>query len=118
MPRYFLHLRDGTDEILDPDGSVFDDGAKLRSAVPDKAGCIREMLLGHRQIITLRVAEPGNFEPARKFAKDMGDPGPGIALADVEHPFPEDRRVDQSVDPHRVGDVRMILDQGPDRLSG
>lgn len=33
MARYFLHLRDGSDELLDEEGSEFLDLSKLRSAV-------------------------------------------------------------------------------------
>jgi hypothetical protein len=32
MPRFYLHLRDGTDETLDPDGSEFADMEALRRA--------------------------------------------------------------------------------------
>ena len=43
MPRYFLHLRDGTDEVLDPDGLMFDDEGRLRKAVVQNA---RDILCG------------------------------------------------------------------------
>jgi hypothetical protein len=33
MPRYFLHLRDGTDETLDPEGSEIADMEALRRVV-------------------------------------------------------------------------------------
>jgi hypothetical protein len=33
MPRYFLHLRDGTDELLDPDGKDYSDLPALHAAV-------------------------------------------------------------------------------------
>jgi hypothetical protein len=33
MAKYFLHLRDGTDELLDPDGKEYHDLTALRSAV-------------------------------------------------------------------------------------
>jgi hypothetical protein len=33
MPRFFLHLRDGTDELLDPDGSEFADLEALQASV-------------------------------------------------------------------------------------
>lgn len=33
MARYFLHLRDGTDELLDPEGREFADMEALRTAV-------------------------------------------------------------------------------------
>ena len=33
MPRYYLHLRDGSDELLDSDGSEFADADALRKGV-------------------------------------------------------------------------------------
>jgi len=33
VPRYFLHLRDGSDELLDPEGSDFANLEALRNAV-------------------------------------------------------------------------------------
>ena len=33
MPRYFLHLRDGSEETLDRDGSTYPDAESLRRAV-------------------------------------------------------------------------------------
>jgi hypothetical protein len=33
MPRYFLHQRDGVDEILDPDGTQFETLDELRRSV-------------------------------------------------------------------------------------
>jgi len=33
MPRYFLHLRDGTEELLDPEGSELDSLEALRKSV-------------------------------------------------------------------------------------
>ena len=33
MALYFMHLRDGTDELLDPDGREFDDVESLKKAV-------------------------------------------------------------------------------------
>jgi hypothetical protein len=33
VSRYFLHLRDGSDELLDPDGSEFADLEALRAGV-------------------------------------------------------------------------------------
>jgi hypothetical protein len=32
MPRFFMHLRDGVDECLDPEGRDFDDLESLRQA--------------------------------------------------------------------------------------
>lgn len=33
MPRYFMHLRDYTEELLDPEGQEFPDTAAVRDAV-------------------------------------------------------------------------------------
>lgn len=41
MPRYFLHLRDGGDELLDPEGSDFPDRASLTTAV---LRCARDVM--------------------------------------------------------------------------
>ncbi len=43
MARYFLHLRDGTEELLDPDGREFASLAALRDAVLVTA---RDLLMG------------------------------------------------------------------------
>jgi hypothetical protein len=53
MARYFLHLRDGTDEILDPEGSEFADLDALRKAVLVSArdliaGDVREGVIDFR----------------------------------------------------------------------
>ena len=37
MTRYFLHLRDGSDEVLDPEGIEFKDMDSLRLAVMKNA---------------------------------------------------------------------------------
>jgi hypothetical protein len=43
MNRYFLHLRDSTDEVLDPDGSEFEDMEAVRNAVMVNA---RDLIAG------------------------------------------------------------------------
>ena len=43
MTRYFLHLRDGTDDVLDPDGSEFNDMEAVRNAVMRNA---RDLIAG------------------------------------------------------------------------
>ena len=43
MTRYFLHLRDSTDEVLDPDGSEFEDMEAVRNAVMVNA---RDLIAG------------------------------------------------------------------------
>jgi len=53
MVQYFLHLRDGSDEILDPEGTEFPTMEGLRSAVMKNA---RDTIAGDVQngIIDLR----------------------------------------------------------------
>jgi hypothetical protein len=53
MVRYFLHLRDGSDEIIDPDGMEFADIQALRDAVMKNA---RDTIAGDVQngVIDLR----------------------------------------------------------------
>ena len=43
MARYFMHLRDGTDELLDPEGREFPSLAALRVAV---LFAVRDLLIG------------------------------------------------------------------------
>jgi hypothetical protein len=43
MPRFFLHLRDGTDETLDPEGREIADMEALRKTVLAEA---RELMAG------------------------------------------------------------------------
>jgi hypothetical protein len=40
MPRYFMHLRDSTDEVLDPDGVVLPPGAVAGAALAAARDCI------------------------------------------------------------------------------
>jgi hypothetical protein len=53
MVRYFLHLRDGSDEVIDPDGMEFADIQALRDAVMKNA---RDTIAGDVQngVIDLR----------------------------------------------------------------
>jgi hypothetical protein len=43
MARYFLHLRDSVDELLDPDGQEFADLEALRASV---LFCVRDLIAG------------------------------------------------------------------------
>lgn len=43
MIRYFMHLRDGTDELLDPDGIEYDSLDALRAAV---LATVRDLMAG------------------------------------------------------------------------
>ena len=43
MARYFMHLRDGTEELLDPEGSEFDTLDALRKAV---MRTVRDLMCG------------------------------------------------------------------------
>ena len=65
MPRYFLHLRDHLDELLDPDGKQYADLAALRLAVLANArdclaGDIRNGIVDLRYRIDAEDAE-GNL---------------------------------------------------------
>ena len=46
MARYFLHLRDSSDELLDPEGKEFEDSEHLRAFVLKTA---RDLLAGDVQ---------------------------------------------------------------------
>jgi hypothetical protein len=43
MIRYFMHLRDGTDELLDPEGSEYESMDALRTAV---LATVRDLMAG------------------------------------------------------------------------
>ena len=43
MARFFLHLRDSTDELLDPEGREYADMETLRRAVMT---CVRDLMAG------------------------------------------------------------------------
>ena len=66
-----------------------------------EAGRVRELFLGQREIEHAVLAVTVRFEPEGQLAQQMRDPRAGVAAADIDHPFAEDRRVDQGVDPHR-----------------
>jgi hypothetical protein len=53
MARYFLHLRDGSDELLDPEGKELDDSEALRRFVLET---VRDLLAGDARagVIDLR----------------------------------------------------------------
>ena len=54
MPRYFLHLRDGTDEVLDEDGREIADAESLRNIVLAEARHILGSDLEKDGVIDLR----------------------------------------------------------------
>ncbi len=54
MPRYYLHLRDGTDELLDEEGREFADMEALRKAVVDGARDIMSNEVRGRGLLDLR----------------------------------------------------------------
>jgi hypothetical protein len=65
-----------------------------------EAECVGELLLRHRQLVALANTEPGFVKSERELAEHMGHPRQGIASANIERPFPEDRAVEQRVIPH------------------
>jgi hypothetical protein len=48
MPRYFMHLRDGTDELLDPDGVTMPEAAVPGAALMAARDCMAGDLLTGR----------------------------------------------------------------------
>ena len=60
--------------------------------------------LCHWQIESLGFSEPRSFASSNELAKHVSDAGPGIALPNIQHPFPEDRRVDQAIAPQGFAD--------------
>ena len=54
MARYYLHLRDGTDELLDEEGREFPDMEALRKAVLDGARDVMASELKSGGVVDLR----------------------------------------------------------------
>ena len=52
MPRYFLHLRDHVDEVLDPEGVE----------LPNLAAVIKAVLSGARDLISHEVKSQGSID--------------------------------------------------------
>ena len=46
VPRYFMHLRDGTEELLDPEGAEYDSMTQLRDRV---LTTVRDLMAGDIQ---------------------------------------------------------------------
>ena len=80
MSRYFLHLRDGTDELLDPEGSFFDDLEQLRAAV----------LAGARDVMANELKSAGTVDLRYRIdAEDEnGDIVFSLPFADAVHIVP------------------------------
>ena len=80
MSRYFLHLRDGTDELLDPEGSFFDDLEQLRTAV----------LAGARDVMANELKSAGTVD--LRYRIDAEDENGNIVFslpfADAAHIVP------------------------------
>ena len=80
MSRYFLHLRDGTDELLDPEGSFFDDLEQLRAAV----------LAGARDVMANELKSAGTVD--LRYRIDAEDENGNIVFslpfADAAHIVP------------------------------
>lgn len=54
MARYFMHLRDGSDEILDPDGVEYESLEKLQKAVLVSA---RDVIAGDAHLGAINLAQ-------------------------------------------------------------
>ena len=71
MPRYFLHLRDGSDELLDPEGLILPEeaveGAALLAARDCMAADVRQGLLDLKYRIDVH-AENGEIVLTLPFA--------------------------------------------------
>ena len=91
MPKFFLHLRDGSDEALDPEGREFDDLEALRRAVLLNArdcisGDIRNGIIDLRFRIdaedeTGRVVYTLPFKHAFSLIPESSPADPGYAAA-------------------------------------
>ena len=82
-----LPVNDRAVILQHPEHAVDVDGGE-----PDRVG---DLLLRHRQLELLRRAETRRLAPRRELAEHVGGAAAGVAATDIEHPFAEDRGVDQ-----------------------
>jgi hypothetical protein len=74
MARYYFHLRDGVDELLDEEGREFDDAEALEKAVLEGARDVMASELRSRGLLDLRHRidaedEAGNVAHSLPFAQ-------------------------------------------------
>src|SRR5215212_10337733 len=82
------------------------------------AGGVAELSLRNRHLECLPVRQADGPEAYIDLAQDMRDPGVGITAADIDHPLPKHRRIDERVPPEHVGDARVRTKKGPNHLMG
>src|SRR5215213_2341927 len=70
------------------------------------AGGVAELGLRNRHLEGLSVYQADGPEAHIDLAQDVRDPGVGIAAADIDHPLPKHRRIDERVPPEHVSDAR------------
>lgn len=71
MPRYFMHLRDSIDEVLDPEGTILPTEAIVGAALLAARDCIAEDVKGGRIDLHYRIdvhAESGEIVHTLPFA--------------------------------------------------
>jgi hypothetical protein len=72
MPKYFMHLRDGTDETLDPEGVMLPEEAVAGAALMAARDCMAGEILNGRVDLGYRIdvhAEDGSVVHSLTFAE-------------------------------------------------
>src|SRR5215218_10902647 len=82
------------------------------------AGGVAELGLRNRHLEGLSVYQADGPEAHIDLAQDVRDPGVGIAAADIDHPLPKHRRIDERVPPEHIGDARVCTKEGTNHLMG
>jgi len=71
MPKYFMHLRDGSDEVLDPEGVILPEDAVIGAALMAARDCMAGEVKDGRVDLGYRVdvhAEDGAVVHSLSFA--------------------------------------------------
>lgn len=55
MPRFFFHLRDGTEQLLDPDGQIMPRENVADAALAQARDCIAGDVLNGRMVLHYRI---------------------------------------------------------------
>src|SRR5829696_322646 len=83
-----------------------------------QAGGVAKLGLRNRHLEGLAFYEADGPEAHIDLAQNVRDPRVGIAAADIDHPLPKHRRIDERVPPEHVGDPRVRTKEDPNHLMG
>jgi hypothetical protein len=74
-----------------------------------QANRIGKLALGDRQITGMILHKADRPQARQQLAKDVGQARVGFAASDIEHPFPEDRGIDEGLAPEGGSDAGVTL---------